>query len=676
MKRSVRLTLYGIGCGLMIVFALTICRAAEDYSHVRIVRLSFVEGTVSLQRPDVSEWAEAPVNTPIQEGFQIATAEGGFAEVEFENASTVRLGQLSLLEFTQLALLPSGGKVNRLTLLEGYGTLSVFPQGDDYYEVKAGDATLVPRGKTRFRVDLDQGFVQVKVFKGTVELQSPEGNGTLGHDTSVVISPGEGQKLQLTQGITKDAWDEWVEQRENVAQAMRNRGAPSAVSAGMSDFFYGFVDLMAYGSWSSYPGYGAIWIPPLNRGWNPYAYGRWCYYPGMGWVWIPAEPWGWVTCHYGNWAYDPIRGWFWVPGGFGVWSGAVVNWHQGPGWIGWTPRPPRRGGPLPPCTHQGCTTVVDIGDFQHGRPVGPRSPANINVAQGRPVDHPDVQPDQTARLPGSPRPRPGFHPAVGNHGEHVGTSGRPAMTVVPAATGRPATSAPGHVQPVTREDSVAPRAVPGAEAARPAILPRTGPDRPAAAPAARGGEMIRPGPHVSYPASKIQENREPQTGSAPQTWTPAGGTGTPRGESQARPTREVDLTPQFGDSRGRDSGASQNFAAPATNSRVPEVRSSGGAGSQPVVRSAPAASPRSESSGRSVDRSVSSGRSSSPSVSAGSSRSSAGSSSSGGSRASSSSSASSSSRSSGGSSGGRSSGGGSSGHSSGGGSSGGHPPKH
>src|SRR5579859_3118714 len=46
-----------------------------DYSHARIVRLSFVEGTVTLQRPDMADWAAAPVNTPIEEGFKLSTAD-------------------------------------------------------------------------------------------------------------------------------------------------------------------------------------------------------------------------------------------------------------------------------------------------------------------------------------------------------------------------------------------------------------------------------------------------------------------------------------------------------------------------------------------------------------------------------------------------------------------------
>jgi len=164
----------------------------QQYSHARVVRLSFTEGAVTTQRPDLPDWSTAPVNTPIQEGFKLSTAENSFAEVEFENAlSTARLGQLSLLEFNQLALAPDGGKVNRLTLNQGYATFHFVPSEQDVYEVKAGDATLTPNGKAQFRVDLDEGQVRVEVFKGSVEVSSREGPQTLTKNMVLDLRAGE-----------------------------------------------------------------------------------------------------------------------------------------------------------------------------------------------------------------------------------------------------------------------------------------------------------------------------------------------------------------------------------------------------------------------------------------------------------------------------------------------------
>ncbi|MGH7868030.1 MAG: hypothetical protein ACREP9_10485 [Candidatus Dormibacteraceae bacterium] len=55
----------------------------QKLSHVRVVRLSFVQGTVTVQRPGTTEWTKGMVNTPVQEGFSIATAPKSFAEVQF-----------------------------------------------------------------------------------------------------------------------------------------------------------------------------------------------------------------------------------------------------------------------------------------------------------------------------------------------------------------------------------------------------------------------------------------------------------------------------------------------------------------------------------------------------------------------------------------------------------------
>jgi hypothetical protein len=53
--------------------------AQQSLSHVRVVRLSYVSGTVAIKRPGSIEWAKAIVNTPIEEGFTLATSTGSFA---------------------------------------------------------------------------------------------------------------------------------------------------------------------------------------------------------------------------------------------------------------------------------------------------------------------------------------------------------------------------------------------------------------------------------------------------------------------------------------------------------------------------------------------------------------------------------------------------------------------
>ena len=98
--------------------------AEVEKSHARVVRLSYASGAVMLKRPGSTEAERAMLNTPIQEGFKLSTASSSYAEVEFENGSTARLGKLSELLFQQLALNANGSKLER----DDVGTgLSHFP---------------------------------------------------------------------------------------------------------------------------------------------------------------------------------------------------------------------------------------------------------------------------------------------------------------------------------------------------------------------------------------------------------------------------------------------------------------------------------------------------------------------------------------------------------------------
>ncbi len=420
MRPRLRLTIEVMGPCLAALLT-AMAGFAQTYSHARIVRLSFVEGTVTVERPDVSEWSSAPVNTPIQEGFKLSTAEKSFAEVEFENASTTRIGQLSLLEFTQLALSPSGGKLNRLTLYQGYATFNAIPESEDIYELKAGDATFTTYGKTRFRVDLDEGVTRVEVFKGSVEVASPSGSGTLAKNAVLELRPATQEPFKVSQGITKDEWDEWVDQRETAETALRNRPQPGGYTNDVNSLRYGWNDLSNYGNWSYLAGTGYGWFPYAGSGWGPYSNGRWCWYPGFGYTWISGEPWGWLPYHYGQWVSVPNSGWCWIPGNLGAWSPALVTWYQGPGWIGWSPRPGTStpGGRNACSQAPGCATAVSLNSFLDGKPVTPGGALAVDVSQGHLVANPDIAPNERVKLPGVPQAR-----AAGSSGIAFDPEGR------------------------------------------------------------------------------------------------------------------------------------------------------------------------------------------------------------------------------------------------------------
>src|SRR4029079_10802001 len=56
-------------------------------SHARIVRLSYVQGSVMIDRNTGDGFEKAFLNMPVTEGMALETKDGGRAEVEFEDGS-------------------------------------------------------------------------------------------------------------------------------------------------------------------------------------------------------------------------------------------------------------------------------------------------------------------------------------------------------------------------------------------------------------------------------------------------------------------------------------------------------------------------------------------------------------------------------------------------------------
>jgi hypothetical protein len=369
----------------------TILFAQKGLSHVRVVRLSYVSGTVGVKRPATTEWAKAQVNTPIQEGFELSTSASSYAEVEFENGSTARLGEFSKVNFDQLAMDEDGNKLNRLTFEQGYATFHLLPEHQDTYSVRIEDATLTPNGKSEFRTDLEHGRVRVEVFLGSVQLATSSRTVKLGKDKVLEFDPQATEMaLNEKQGIVKDSWDKWTSERDTQSQlSLVDQAVPARGP------LYGWSDLDVYGEWAYFPGFGYGWSPFASAGWSPYSMGMWNWYPGMGYTWISGEPWGWLPYHYGNWGFSSGFGWFWMPGSMGNWSPALVSWYSGPGWIGWAPLG------VVGAPRQSVVTTVASGVVQNGLMISSQSVNHVPVTAGTLITRMPFEPGAGAILPGA-----------------------------------------------------------------------------------------------------------------------------------------------------------------------------------------------------------------------------------------------------------------------------------
>jgi hypothetical protein len=381
------------GFSLLVLGLLTlpiISFAQKSASHVRVVRLSYISGTVGVKRPKSTEWAKAIVNTPIQEGFEISTAANSYAEVEFENGSTARIGEFSKLGFDQLALDADGNKLNQLSFQQGYATFHFQPEHHDSYSVKVAESTLTPNGKAEFRADLLHAKARVEVFSGSVQLATASRTVKLGKDKVLEFDPaGTVLASNATTGIVKDSWDKWTANRDTQSQlALMDQAVPARGQ------MYGWSDLDAYGEWGNFPGFGYGWAPYAGAGWSPYSMGMWSWYQGMGYTWISGEPWGWLPYHSGIWNYAAGFGWFWMPGFGAQFDPALVTWYSGPGWIGWAPL----GATL--AASQPFITTVPRTTIQNGLLIDSQNSNHVEASAGTVMTHLPFEPGEGAMLSG------------------------------------------------------------------------------------------------------------------------------------------------------------------------------------------------------------------------------------------------------------------------------------
>ena len=474
---------------------------ADDYSHVRIVRLSLVEGDVQVTTGGGATWEKAIANLPVREGMSIATAQGR-AEIEFENGATARIADNSVLRFTELAL-ADGEKVTRLDISQGTATLYTNPTRRETFVVHAGKLEMTVREKSRFRVDVFEDGASVSVLKGHVEVETAGGPESVNKGQTLAVRNNASDQIALERNPAPDAWDRWVSDRDDA----NNTGRADSMRYMNSPVSYGMADLSYYGGWQNVGGYGNCWQPyGVGAGWSPFYNGTWGFVPGMGFTWVSYEPWGWMPYHYGRWAFSPAFGWLWVPGYFNGFNPGAVHWYHTAGGVGWVPQSPHdQAGGTPQNLPHGVITNTATG-LATGLPnkLGPmpagESPRLITdtrndaemlragqqiqaAAASRAAVNPVRTGQAVAGVPGTPRKM--------SDREGAATPGR-VYTVVPAAPANAPSQPGGRATPSST--SPAPRQGPSSTAPKPAPAPRTA---PAPAPSSRPAPAPAPAPHSS-----------------------------------------------------------------------------------------------------------------------------------------------------------------------------------
>lgn len=296
---------------LTAVAVLLLAGAGWADSQARIVRLSYLEGDVQLDRGDGNGYARAFLNMPLIEGTSVWAKSDARAEVEFEDGSTLRLAPDSIVRFAELRLRADGSKATGVELRDGTAYFDVKQHDDDSFRVNVGAREITLKKSSEFRVIhalAQDSDLRVAVFKG--ELRFLDRNGQLipvkKNETLSLVFDESGRYF-LARGIAEEPHDYWNQEREKDRKVLAARERDNIYAA----------DLYRYGTFFTVSGYGQLWRPAsVGIGWDPFGSGSWVYYPGMGFVWVSDYIWGWTPYRYGSWLYVNNHGWCWRPEGY------------------------------------------------------------------------------------------------------------------------------------------------------------------------------------------------------------------------------------------------------------------------------------------------------------------------------------------------------------------------
>ena len=290
---------------------------------LRAGRLSYLEGSVSLQPAGVEDWNAAPLNQPLTAGDALWSDTGARAEMDL-GAAVVRIDAR-----TSVALLDLSDRAIQLRLDTGSMDITVTDaSGAGAFEVDAPNAAalLLRAGEYRLTVD-NAGNTGVAVRSGQATVQS-------GDQQNMNLATGQrgffglNGSYAVTQAGAPDDFDRWAQQRQ--AHWLDDQAAAQYVSSDV----VGYEDLNDYGQWQQEPDYGAVWVPTqVADDWAPYTTGHWAWVAPWGWSWVDEAPWGFAPFHYGRWGHMGRR-WCWIPSPRhrrAVYAPALVAWVGGPG---------------------------------------------------------------------------------------------------------------------------------------------------------------------------------------------------------------------------------------------------------------------------------------------------------------------------------------------------------
>jgi hypothetical protein len=237
---------------------------AQTYDQ--IVRVSLAEGDVRVSRGKEGEhatgsaWGVAATNLPIESGFSLVTGTGR-AEIEFEDASTVYLGDNSVLTFNELTA-TGGVPHSELTLVSGTATLHVqptFPGENFVLTTPTSRVSVFYGGKAFMRVSSYLDAVMFSPQEGSTIYMANAAAGKRVPGETITYYADHKLAPEVSSGAGAFAeWDEWTAKRLATRAAVM---AAMMKDSGLASPIPGLAEMKGQGTFFDCAPYGTCWEP-------------------------------------------------------------------------------------------------------------------------------------------------------------------------------------------------------------------------------------------------------------------------------------------------------------------------------------------------------------------------------------------------------------------------------
>ena len=195
---------------------------ADDESDPpgRVARLSYADGSVSLQPAGVEDWADATINRPLTTGDKLWADQNSRAELDIGSAA-IRIGSNTGLSFLNL-----DDQVAQVNVTAGTAIVHVRDVGENQsFEIDTPNVAVLVQSPGDYRVEVNDagnGTV-VKVANGEAQVSATGQTVPMHTQQAFAFSGTEQVNVDQASVGAPDALDSWSIEREHRSEQARQQ---------------------------------------------------------------------------------------------------------------------------------------------------------------------------------------------------------------------------------------------------------------------------------------------------------------------------------------------------------------------------------------------------------------------------------------------------------------------